>query len=71
METMSSEYHAYDEMSVGQLANIRDDGLDRVNTITQALKHQVKTEHDKGVNIKRLAHVAGVTRPTIYKWLAE
>jgi hypothetical protein len=71
METMGFEHHAYDDMSVEQLAVIRDYGLERVHTVTEVMKKQVRESHTRGVNIKKLARQAGVTRPTIYKWLSE
>jgi len=71
MDDMTYPFHSYDDMSVKQLADIREQGLERVQTVTDVLKQQVKTAHDEGVNIKRLAEQAGVTRPTIYSWLSE
>lgn len=71
MDDMTYPFHSYDDMSVKQLADIREQGLERVQTVTDVLKQQVKTAHDEGTNIKRLAEQAGVTRPTIYSWLSE
>jgi DNA-binding phage protein len=71
MDTMTFEHHTYDDMTVEQLAHIRDYGLERVYVVTAVLKKQVKASHERGVNIKKLARQAGVTRPTIYKWLSE
>jgi len=71
MADMGFDHHAYDNMTVEQLAVIRDYGLERVHVVTEVLKKQVKAAHDNGVNIKKLSRQAGVTRPTIYKWLSE
>ncbi len=71
MDNMTFQHHAYDDMSVEQLASIREYGLERVHVVTEVLKRQVKESHSRGVNIKKLARQAGVTRPTIYSWLAE
>ncbi len=71
MDNMTFQHHAYDDMSVEQLADIRAHGLERVDVVTKSLKQQVKVSHSRGVNIKKLARQAGVTRPTIYSWLAE
>ncbi len=71
MDNMTFEHHAYDDMTVEQLAVIRDYGLERVHTVTEVMKKQVRESHTRGVNIKKLARQAGVTRPTIYKWLSE
>jgi len=71
MVDMAFEHHNYDDMSVEHLASIRDYGIERVNTVTEVLKTQVRKAHDDGEEIKRLAIKANVTRPTIYSWLAK
>jgi hypothetical protein len=71
MTDMAFPHHNYDDMTVEQLATIREYGLERVHTVTESLKTAVKREHGLGVNIKKLSRQAGVSRPTIYAWLAE
>lgn len=71
MVDMAFDHHNYDDMSVEQLATIRTYGIERVNTVTGVLKKQIKKAHEEGVDIKRLARNANVTRPTIYSWLSE
>jgi hypothetical protein len=69
MPTM--DYRDYDNMSVELLAPIRADALHRVNIVTQSLKKAVRDEYATGTDIKKLSRKAGVTRRTIYAWLAE
>jgi transposase-like protein len=71
MGDMNAEFRSYDTMTVTQLALIRELGLEKVETVTDALKEQVRQEHHQGANIKNLARQAGVTRPTIYSWLSQ
>lgn len=65
------DFHSYDDMSIEQLADIRDQGLRRVDTVTSVMREQVKQAHADGTPILKLAKRAGVTRPTIYSWLSE
>lgn len=65
------DFHSYDTMSIEQLANVRYQGLQRVDTITEVMKEQVKQAHAEGTPILKIAKRAGVTRPTIYSWLSE
>jgi AcrR family transcriptional regulator len=65
------DFHSYDAMSIEQLADIRDQGLKRVDTVTNVMREQVKQAHADGTPILKLAKRAGVTRPTIYSWLGE
>jgi transposase-like protein len=68
---MTFPHHSYDDMSVTQLAQIRDYGLDRVQTVTEVMKIRVREEAAEGAEIKKLAKQAGVTRQTIYSWLSQ
>jgi transposase-like protein len=63
------DFHNYDEMSVEQLATIRDYGLERLQQVTEAMKTRIRDEYEQGVSVKRLARSAGVTRRTIYLWV--
>jgi transposase-like protein len=63
------DFHNYDEMSVEQLATIRDYGLERLQKVTEAMKTRIRDEYEQGVSVKRLARSAGVTRRTIYLWV--
>jgi hypothetical protein len=65
------DYRDYEMMSVEQLATIREDVLTRLSIVTGALKKTVKDEHTKGTDIKKISKKAGVTRRTVYAWLAE
>ena len=65
------DYQDYDGMDAEQLATIREYALNRVHMVTEALKQAVKDEHNQGTDIKKIARKAGVTRRTIYAWLAN
>ena len=61
----------YEEMSITQLADLRAWQLERLERVSQALRARVRAEHQEGDNIKQLAKKLGVTRATVYAWLAE
>jgi hypothetical protein len=61
----------YDDMSLGQLADLRAWQLERLERVSQALRARVRAEYTEGDNIKQLAKKLGVTRATVYAWLAE
>lgn len=61
----------YEGMSLGQLADLRAWQLERLERVSQALRARVRAEHQQGDNIKQLAKKLGVTRATVYAWLAE
>ena len=63
------DFHNYDDMSVEQLATIRDYGLERLQKVTEAMKTRIRDEYAQGASVKRLARSAGVTRRTIYLWV--
>lgn len=65
------DYQDYEGMTAEQLATIREYALNRVAIVTEALKRAVRDEHAKGTDIKKIARKSGVTRRTIYAWLAE
>ena len=61
----------YEGMSMSQLADLRAWQLERLERVSQALRARVREEHTEGDNIKQLAKKLGVTRATVYAWLAE
>lgn len=65
------DYHSYDLMSLDQLAHIRNDGMKRVDQVTEVIKQKVIEERDNGTPITKIAKTAGVTRPTVYSWISE
>jgi hypothetical protein len=65
------DFKTYDEMSIGQLGDLRAWQLERLERVSQALRARVRAEYKQGDNIKALAKKLGVTRATIYAWLAE
>jgi transposase len=68
--SMENSYD-YDDMSLGQLGDLRAWQLERLERVSQALRARVRAEHQQGDNIKQLAKKLGVTRATIYAWLSE
>jgi hypothetical protein len=68
--SMENSYD-YDDMSIGQLADLRAWQLERLERVSQALRARVRAEHTQGDNIKQLAKKLGVTRATVYAWLSE
>jgi transposase-like protein len=68
--SMENRYD-YEEMSMSQLADLRAWQLERLERVSQALRARVRAEHTEGDNIKQLAKKLGVTRATVYAWLAE
>jgi len=71
VDMQSFDFHSYDTMTIEQLSVIRKQGLNKVDTVTQAMRDHVRDEHANGTPILKLAKKAGVTRPTIYSWLEE
>jgi transposase len=65
------DFNNYDELPIEQLADLRVWQLERLDRVSQALRARVRAEHTQGDNIRHLAKKLGVTRPTIYAWLAE
>jgi hypothetical protein len=65
------DFNNYDELPIEQLADLRAWQLERLDRVSQALRARVRAEHTQGDNIRHLAKKLGVTRPTIYAWLAE
>jgi DNA invertase Pin-like site-specific DNA recombinase len=68
---LDMDYTEYETMPLEQLAAIREHALDRVNTVTEAMKIRAKAEHVDGVPVKTIARKAYVSRQTVYTWLAE
>ena len=61
----------YDRMKIEQLADLRAWQLERLERVSQALRARVRAEYTPGQNVKALAKKLGVTRATVYAWLAE
>ena len=61
----------YESLSLQQLADLRAWQLERLELVSQALRARVRAEHREGDNTQKLAKKIGVTRATIYAWLAE
>jgi Mor family transcriptional regulator len=60
-----------DNLKLGQLADLREWQLERLESITRELRKRVQAEYEQGANIKALAKKAGVTRRTVYAWLEQ
>jgi transposase len=65
------DFNNYYELPIEQLADLRVWQLERLDRVSQALRARVRAEHTQGDNIRHLAKKLGVTRATIYAWLAE
>jgi hypothetical protein len=71
VDMQTFDFHAYDSMTIEQLSAVRDQGIQRVDSVTKVMRDHVRREHAEGTPILKLAKRAGVTRPTIYAWLSE
>jgi hypothetical protein len=60
-----------DELTLAQLADLREWQLERLEKVTTALRSRVQAEYAQGVGVKSLAKQAGVTRRTVYAWLQQ
>lgn len=60
-----------DNLTLEIAADKRQWQLDRLDSTTRVLAEFVKSEHEKGEPIQRLAKRAKVTRSTIYSWLND
>jgi hypothetical protein len=60
-----------EDMTLPQLADLREWQLQRLEKVTYRLRERVREDYEAGTNIKQLAKKAGVTRRTIYSWLGE
>ena len=65
------DYHSYDQMPLDQLADIRNEGMKRIDQLTEVIKQKVIEERDSGTPITKIAKTAGITRPTVYSWISE
>jgi DNA invertase Pin-like site-specific DNA recombinase len=65
------DYRDYEYMALDQLAVIRDDVLNRLQLVTEAMRLRVLAEHQNGVPVNKIARKAGVTRNTVYAWLKQ
>ena len=63
------DFRNYDDMTLEQLATIREYGLERLQHVTDALKERVRADYAAGVSVKRLARTANVSRGTIATWV--
>jgi transposase-like protein len=68
---MNSSSYDLQDMTLSQLADLREWQLERLEKVTHNLRERVREEYEEGANIKALAKKAGVTRRTIYSWLGE
>jgi transposase-like protein len=68
---MNSSSYDLQDMTLSQLADLREWQLERLEKVTHNLRERVREEYEAGTNIKALAKKAGVTRRTIYSWLGE
>jgi DNA-binding phage protein len=68
---MNPSSYDLQDMTLPQLADLREWQLERLGKVTNSLRERVKEEYEAGTNIKQLAKKAGVTRRTIYAWLGE
>jgi hypothetical protein len=59
------------ELTLAQLADLREWQLERLEKVTTALRSRVRAEYAQGVGVKSLAKQAGVTRRTVYAWLEQ
>jgi transposase-like protein len=60
-----------DELTLAQLADLREWQLERLEKVTTALRSRVQTAYAEGATVKALAKQAGVTRRTVYAWLQQ
>jgi len=58
-------------MPFDKLADIRVWQLERLELVTGLLKQSVRDQAEQGVPISSIAKRSGITRPTLYKWIAE
>ena len=65
------DFRNYDDLTLGQLGDLRAWQLERLERVSQALRARVRSEYTEGDNIKALAKKLGVTRATVYAWLSE
>jgi DNA invertase Pin-like site-specific DNA recombinase len=65
------DYRDYEYMSLDQLAVIRDDVLNRLQLVTEAMRIRVVAEHQNGVPVNKIARKTGLTRATVYAWLKQ
>jgi transposase-like protein len=65
------DFRNYDDLTLGQLGDLRAWQLERLERVSQALRARVRAEYTEGDNIKALAKKLGVTRATVYAWLSE
>jgi transposase-like protein len=68
---MNPSSYDLQDMTLQQLADLREWQLERLGKVTNSLRERVREEYESGTNIKQLAKKAGVTRRTIYAWLGE
>ena len=65
------DFRSYDDLTLGQLGDLRAWQMERLERVSQALRARVRAEHTEGDNIQKLAKKLGVMRSTIYAWLSE
>ena len=68
---MNSGNYDLEELTLPQLADLREWQLERLEKVTHQLKARVNTEYATGSEVKALAKKCGVTRVTMYRWLGK
>lgn len=68
---MNSGSYDLEDMTLEQLADLREWQLERLERVTAELRKRVGESYSTGMNIKTIAKKAGVTRRTVYAWLGE
>lgn len=56
--------------TIETIAQRRQWQLEKLESNTELLAQYVRDEHEAGANVLSLAKRAGVSRPTIYRWVS-
>jgi DNA-binding MurR/RpiR family transcriptional regulator len=64
-------YDDQGKINLDIIANRRRWQLEQLEKNTEILAQFVREEHAKGVELTALSKRAGVSRPTIYRWIGE
>lgn len=68
---MTFNYDDRGALTLDIIAERRRWQLEQLEKNTEVLAQFVRDEHAKGVEIASLSKRAGVSRPTIYRWIGE
>lgn len=66
---MSFNYDDSGKLTLDIIAERRRWQLEQLEKNTEILADFVRDEYEEGVEISKLAKRAGVSRPTVYRWL--